>query len=118
MPYIKDRKLYTWWRHQLETFSALLALCAGNSPVTGEFHAQRVTRSFDIFFDLHPNKRLSKHNREAGDLRRHRAQYDVSVIKIEDICVSDIKGHLSFVKTFAAETVWTHLVLIEPDILN
>ena len=27
----------SWWRHQMETFSALLALCAGNSPVTGEF---------------------------------------------------------------------------------
>ena len=50
-----------WWRHQMETFSALLALCAGNSPVTGEFPAQRpVTRSFDVFFDLRPNKRLSK----------------------------------------------------------
>ena len=50
-----------WWRHQLETFSALLAICAGNSPVTGEFHAQRpVTRSFDVFFDLRLNKRLSK----------------------------------------------------------
>ena len=31
----------TWWRHQMETFSALLALCAGNAPVTGEFPAQR-----------------------------------------------------------------------------
>ena len=41
--------------------SALLAICAGNSPVTGEFPAQRpVTRSFDIFFDLRLNKRLSK----------------------------------------------------------
>ena len=29
--------LYPWWRHQVETFSALLALCARNSPVTGEF---------------------------------------------------------------------------------
>ena len=27
--------LVTWWRHQMETFSALLALCAGISPVTG-----------------------------------------------------------------------------------
>ena len=27
----------SWWRHQMETFSLLLALCAGNSPVTGEF---------------------------------------------------------------------------------
>ena len=31
----------TWWRHQMETFSALLAIYAGNSPVTGEFSAQR-----------------------------------------------------------------------------
>ena len=52
---------FTWWLHQMETFSALLALCAGNSPVPGEFPAQRpVTRSFDVFFDLCLNKRLSK----------------------------------------------------------
>ena len=51
----------TWWRHQMETFSALLAICAGNSPVPGEFTAQRpVTRSFDVFFDLRLNNRLSK----------------------------------------------------------
>ena len=53
---------YSWWRHQMATFSPLLAICAGNSPVTGEFPTQRpVTRSFDVFFDLRPNKRLSKH---------------------------------------------------------
>ena len=52
---------YTWWRHQLETFSVLLAICAGNSAVTGEFPTQRpVTRSFDVFFDLRLNKRLNK----------------------------------------------------------
>ena len=51
----------TWWRHGMEKFSALLAICAGNSPVPGEFPAQRpVTRSFDVFFDLHTNRRLSK----------------------------------------------------------
>ena len=50
-----------WWRHQIETFSALLAVCAGNSPVSDEFPTQRpVTQSFDVFFDLRPNKRLSK----------------------------------------------------------
>ena len=50
-----------WWRHKLEPFYALLAICAGNSPVPGEFPAQRpVTRSFDVFFDLRLNKRLSK----------------------------------------------------------
>ena len=64
----------------METFSALLALCTGNSPVTGEFPAQRpVTRNFDVFFDLRPNKQLSK-NGEAGDLRRCRAHYDVIVM--------------------------------------
>ena len=50
-----------WWRHQMETFSALLAICAGNSPVPGEFPTQRpVTRSFDVYFDQRPDKRLSK----------------------------------------------------------
>ena len=54
-------KRLSWWRHQMETFSASLAICAGNSPVPGEFPAQRpVTRSFDVFLDRHPNKRLSK----------------------------------------------------------
>ena len=51
----------SWWRHQMEAISALPALCAGNSPVSGEFPAQRpVTRSFDVFFDLRLNERLSK----------------------------------------------------------
>ena len=52
---------HTWWRHQMETFSALLAICAGIHRSPGEFPAQRsVTRSFDVFFDLRLNKRLSK----------------------------------------------------------
>ena len=51
----------TWWRHQMITFAALMVICAGNSLVTGEFPAQRpVARSFDAFFDLRLNKRLSK----------------------------------------------------------
>ena len=59
--------------------SALLLLCAGNSPVTSEFPAQRsVTRNFDAFFDLHPNKRLSKQS-WGYNLRRYRAHYDVTV---------------------------------------
>ena len=50
-----------WWRHQMETFSSLLALCAGNSPVTGEFPTHSpVPRSFDVFFDLRLNQQLSK----------------------------------------------------------
>ena len=57
----------SWWRHQMETFSALMALCAGNSTVTGEFSAQRpVTRNFD----------------QAGDLTGYRVHYDVIVMLI------------------------------------
>ena len=48
-------------RHQMKTMSALLALCEGDSPVTGEFPSQKpVTHSFDIFFQLRLNKRLTK----------------------------------------------------------
>ena len=44
----------SWWRHQMETFSR-------NSSVSGGFPVQRpVTPSFDIFFYLHMNERLSK----------------------------------------------------------
>ena len=71
----------TWWRHQMEPFSASLALCAGNSPVSGEFPAQRpVTRSFDVFFDVRVNKRLSKQSwgwwfeMLSRSLWRHRTQ--------------------------------------------
>ena len=56
--------LNPWWRHQMEIFFALLALSAGNSPVTSEFPTQKpVTRSFGVFFDLRLNNRLSKQSR-------------------------------------------------------
>ena len=56
-----------------------MALCEGNPPVTGGFPSQSpVTQSFDVFFDLRLNKRWAI-NRDAGDLRRHHAHYDVTV---------------------------------------
>ena len=60
----------------MEQISALLAICAGNSPVTGEFSSERpVTQSFDVFFIC---AWISSwvNNREAGDLRRHRTHCD------------------------------------------
>ena len=58
---LRRHRAHPWWRHQMETFFSLLAICAGNSPVPGEVPTQRpVTRSFYVFFDLRPNKRLSK----------------------------------------------------------
>ena len=64
----------------METYSASLAFCVGNSPVPGEFPAQRpVTWNFDVFFDLRPNKLLSKHS-WGWWLGRSRAHYDVNVM--------------------------------------
>ena len=71
----------------METFSALLAICAGNSPVPGVFLTQRpVTRSFDVFFDLRLNNGWVN-NGEAGDLRRYHAHYDVTVMYL---CLNQI----------------------------
>ena len=63
----------------MDTFSALMALCAGNSPLTGESPSQRpVTRSFDAFFDLRMNERLSK---QSWWFETHCGHYDVTVLK-------------------------------------
>ena len=66
--------MMTWRRHRMETFSALLAICAGNSPVPGEFPAQRPVIA--VWINGWVN------NREAGDLRRYCAHYDVTVMII------------------------------------
>ena len=53
-----------WWHHQMEAFSALLALLEGNPQVTSGFPSQRpVTWSFDVFLDLLLDKGLSKQSR-------------------------------------------------------
>ena len=71
----------SWWRHQMETFSVLLAICAGNSPVTGEFPAPRpVTRNFVMFSLIWAWMDGWINNREAGDLRRHCTHYHVTVM--------------------------------------
>ena len=94
------QKCNSWWRHQMETFSALLPICAGNSPVPGEFPTQRpVTRSFDVSFDLHLNKRLSKQSQGSWfetlscPLRRHcnvKWQYYLKTVLHSHVGTSDI----------------------------
>ena len=71
----------TWWRHRIEIFSVLLALCKGNPPVIGGFPSQRpVTQSFDVsLICAWPNGWVN--HQDVGDLRRHRAHYDVIVMK-------------------------------------
>ena len=82
---VSKRMIISWWRHQMETFSALLAICAGKFSGPGEFPAQRpVTRSFDVFFDLRLNKRMSKQSRGwwfetlSRQLWRHRNVWSLS----------------------------------------
>ena len=59
--YANGRLFWAMMTSSNETFPALLAICVGNSPVTGEFPAQRpMTRSSDVFFDLRLNKQLRK----------------------------------------------------------
>ena len=65
-----------WWRYQVETFSALVALCEGNSPVTVNFpHKGQWSRA--SMFSL---VCAWTNHRDAGDLRHHHAHYDVIVI--------------------------------------
>ena len=64
-----DKKHPPWWRHQMETFPALLAICAGNSPWRGALMFSLIVAQINGWVN----------NREAGDLRRHRANYDVIV---------------------------------------
>ena len=85
----------TWWRHPMETFSAWLAICMGNWPVTGEFPTQRpVTRSFGVFFDLRLNKRLSKQwwgwwfETPSGPLWRHCNEALISIHGSLSWCVT------------------------------
>ena len=65
----------TWWRHQMETSSALLALCEGNSPLIGQWRGALMFSLICAWTNGWVN------NREAGDLRHHRAHYDVTVMR-------------------------------------
>ena len=85
----------------METFSALLAICAGNLSVIGEFPSQRpVTRSFDVFFDLCLNKQLSKQlwgwwfETPSRSLWRH--CYDYNVLRL----------HGSVLHWFTSRNTW------------
>ena len=75
-------RMFTWWRHQMETFSALLAICAGNSPVPvnsphkGQWRGALMFSLICVWINGWVN------NREAGDLRRYRTHYDVTVMNI------------------------------------
>ena len=72
----------SWWRHQMETFSALLALCAGNSPVPVNSPHKSQWRGVLMFSLICAWINDWVNNRQAGDLRRHCGHYDVNVMYV------------------------------------
>ena len=86
-----------WWRHQMGTSSALLALCVGNSPPVnspnkGQWHGALM---LSLICDW---TNVSANNQDAGDLRRHRAHYDITVMHISSVikisfCRISFSGH-------------------------
>ena len=97
--------MISWWRHQMETFSALLALFSGTSPAIGEFPSQRpVTRSCDAVFDLRLNRQLSKQSwgwwfeTPSGSLWRHCNDTGCCLpgdTGVQSICIHDIDFSLA-----------------------
>ena len=70
----------SWWRHQMETFSALLVICAGNSPVPVISPHKGQWRRVLMFSLICTRINGWVNNGEAGDLRRNRTHYDVTVM--------------------------------------
>ena len=81
-----------WWRHQMEIFSALLAICEGNPSASGGFPSQSQWRGALMFSLICTWTNGWANNRVTGDLRRHRAHYDVHIMTIAP-CVC-IRGHI------------------------
>ena len=84
----------SWWRHQMETFSALLAICTGNSPVPVNSPHKGQWRGALMFSLICPWINDWLNNREAGDFRRHRGHYDVNVMCVQ-LCFS-LGGDLKY----------------------
>ena len=75
-----------WWRHQMETFSALLAICAANSPHKGQWRGSLMFSLMCAWINGWVN------NGEATDLRHHRAHYDVIVMISREMLTISVPG--------------------------
>ena len=78
----------SWWRHQMETFSAVLALCAGNSPGPVNSPHKSKWRGALLFSLIYAWINGWINNREPGDLRHHRGHYDV-IVMFKTFCVAE-----------------------------
>ena len=98
-----DIAMASWWRHQMETFSALLAICAGNSPVPVNSPHKGQWRGALMFSLICARINDWVNNREAGDLRRYRGHYDVIVMSF----------HVAYIFDDVDDTAWFHASLIK-----
>ena len=73
----------TWWRHRIETFSVLLTFCDGNPPADSPHKGPVGHRALMFPLICAWTNRYSN-NRDAGELRRHRAHYDVTAMRMFD----------------------------------
>ena len=79
-----ERIVSPWWRHKMETFSALLAFCTVNSLHKSQWRGALMLSLTCVWINGWLN------NSEAGDLRRYRAHYDVTVKTLVAITESTI----------------------------
>ena len=94
-------KQLAWWRRQLEIFSALLALCAGNSPVNSPHKGQwRGALMFPLICTLINGWR---NDREVGDLRRCGAHHDVTVLVTDRWCTIFYVDILNFIQIWISQ---------------
>ena len=107
----------SWWRHQMETFSALLALCVGNSPVSGEFPAQSQWRGALKFSLICAWINGWINNRKAGNLRRRRTHYEIIIMNASQIihficiCICQINNFTNISPSFSTQSKMRSLMI-------
>ena len=105
---------YPWWRHEMETFSALLALCAGNSPVPVNSPHKGQWRGALVFSLICTRINGWVNNDEAGDLRRHRFHYDVTVMLYSPLNILHTVRLLLFFVVYYRHILLIPTVSLEP----
>ena len=102
----QNAHIYTWWRHQMEQFSALLALCLGNSPGNSPHKVQWRGALMLSLIRAWTNGWVN--NLEIGDLRRHCAHYDVIVLRVNIIATDVLATQLGRASGVTGLTWFAH----------
>ena len=97
--------VWIWsWHNQMEIFSTLLALCAGNSPDTGKFPQKGQWHGALMFSLICAWTNGWVNNRDANDLRHHRTHYDITIVSYHQFLVIHVIC-LSILSWVASPTV-------------